>query len=75
MRALKLNKPMRTMRLVNAIALPAREIVSRTRQFVAPIERVTAIAWWEFESEMKRRYALEVLMRKLFAMVPSANLV
>jgi N-glycosylase/DNA lyase len=28
--------------------------------------------WWEFESEMKRRLALEMLLRRMFAMVPQS---
>jgi hypothetical protein len=73
MRAPELRAKMRTARVVKAIALPARQFVASSRIFVAPLERVTAIAWWEFESDAKRRYALEVLMRKMFAIVPSAN--
>jgi N-glycosylase/DNA lyase len=26
--------------------------------------------WWEFESELKRRLALEMLLRRMFAVMP-----
>lgn len=28
--------------------------------------------WWEYESELKRRLALELLLRRLFALVPES---
>ena len=30
--------------------------------------------WWEYESELKCRLALEALLRRLFSMVPEAEL-
>jgi hypothetical protein len=40
--------------------------------YVAPVARKTNIAWWEFESDVKRHLALEILMRKMFAIMPKA---
>lgn len=33
---------------------------------------IIAPAWWEYESELKRRIALEALMRRLFSVTPLA---
>jgi len=33
---------------------------------------IIAPAWWEYESELKRRIALEALMRRLFSLAPPA---
>ena len=30
--------------------------------------------WWEYESPLKRRIALEAMMRRMFALVPVASL-
>jgi hypothetical protein len=29
--------------------------------------------WWEFESELKQKLALEMLLRRMFAMVPQTT--
>jgi hypothetical protein len=63
-------RALRTARAVRAVALPHAEGVVARSVYVAPVERVHAIAWWQYESEAKRCYALELLMRSLFAKVP-----
>ncbi|TAG73999.1 MAG: hypothetical protein EAZ24_11390 [Burkholderiales bacterium] len=37
-----------------------------THRFIASVERHSPSAWWVFESEFKRRVALETLMRQMF---------
>jgi hypothetical protein len=58
-----------TSAVVASVAAPMRGGV----RFIAPLTRRTAIWWWEFESEVKRRLALELLMRRMFAIVPSSG--
>jgi hypothetical protein len=54
----------RVSRVVAAVAPPMRASV----KLIAPLARHGELWWWEFESEIKRRLALEILMRKMFAM-------
>lgn len=70
MRAPSVGTALRTARAVRAVALPDAEGVAARRVYVAPVERVYAIAWWQYESEAKRCYALELLMRSMFSKVP-----
>lgn len=68
-----LARSMREHSIVYAMTSSSRAIASprlRTR-LVAPLARKTELFWWEFESELKRRIALEVLMRKMFALLPT----
>jgi hypothetical protein len=58
---------MQLARLVAAIA-PLRKRAG----YIAPLARKTSIAWWEFESDVKRQLALEILMRRMFAIMPKA---
>jgi hypothetical protein len=58
---------MQTARGVAAVAPPPR----KRMQFVAPLMRRRGFWWWEFDSDVKRRLALEILMRKMFAIVPN----
>jgi hypothetical protein len=39
--------------------------------YVAPLDRKSEIFWWEFESEVKQRLALEISMRRMFAVAPT----
>jgi hypothetical protein len=61
----QLSPAFRVSRVVAAVAPPARARV----RFIAPLARRGELWWWEFESEIKRRLALEILMRRMFAMV------
>ncbi|MGL4233376.1 MAG: hypothetical protein ACRCWJ_18560 [Casimicrobium sp.] len=47
-----------------AFAMKARR---PTSIYVAPVDRRNSFAWWEYENELKRRLALEMLMRDMFA--------
>jgi hypothetical protein len=58
-----LRPALRVSRLVAAIAPPAQVSVA----LIAPLARRSELWWWEFESEIKRTLALEILMRKMFA--------
>jgi hypothetical protein len=67
MRVPDVRSAMQVARVVSAVAPPLRS----SARVVAPLARKTQVFWWEFESEIKRRLALEILMRKLFAIAPS----
>jgi hypothetical protein len=54
-------------RVVSAVASPQHP---RT-MYVAPLDRKSEIFWWEFESEVKQRLALEISMRRMFAVAPT----
>jgi hypothetical protein len=68
MRVPELGGAMRATRATRSV-INAVGVASRARPpLVAPLARKREVFWWEFESELKRRIALEVLMRMLFAM-------
>ncbi len=62
--ATRLSPAFRISRVVAAVAPPMRASV----KFIAPLARRSELWWWEFESEIKRKLALELLMRKMFTM-------
>jgi hypothetical protein len=62
--AMQLSPAFRVVRVVTAVALPTR----LNSHLDAPSGRRCELWWWEFESEIKRTLALEILMRKMFAM-------
>lgn len=49
-------------------SIASRQSVSVERGSIA--QSPVAPRWWEYESELKRRLALEILLRRLFALVP-----
>jgi hypothetical protein len=53
-----------------AVAIRAQTLIARIRAQALGFSTRGAPWWWEFESEFKRRIALETLLRKMFAMVP-----
>ncbi|MGL4599851.1 MAG: hypothetical protein ACRCYO_20175, partial [Bacteroidia bacterium] len=59
---------------VHTASMPAGAVRAATLRapqrpsiYVAPLDRRQAFAWWEYESTEKRRFALEALMREMFA--------
>jgi hypothetical protein len=54
----------RVWREVDAMTPPTRP----SPKLVASLARRDELWWWEFESDIKRQLALEILMRKMFAM-------
>jgi hypothetical protein len=65
MRAPNVRGAMQSARVAAAVASVAAPSLKRIR-FIAPLARRSEIWWWEFESDVKRRLALEILMRRLF---------
>ncbi|TAG03166.1 MAG: hypothetical protein EAZ43_07275 [Betaproteobacteria bacterium] len=54
------------------VATRTQWLIARIRSSALGFNRRSAPWWWEFESELKARIALENLLRRMFAMVPMA---
>jgi hypothetical protein len=62
---------MRTARAVRTAAMSDDAPGASFRSvYAAPDVRVHAIAWWQYERDAKRCYALELPTRSLFSKVP-----